>query len=406
MNGFTEKNAGYAALEALYDEALHVWVPAWFKDFSAPQGGFYERLGADGRPLDVPRRLLTQCRQIIVYAQAYTDSGRGDYLEKITEGYAHLVSRYRGDKTGGFRFSLNADGSLCDGRYDLYGHAFFLLAAACYYKATRDGRALEDAARTLEFITRHFRYADHAGFAEGLEGNTLEVLSGPRRQNPHMHLLEGCLYMFEVSGDERYKAVADEMVDLFYGRFLDPATQTIGEFFEADLSPSGEKGHLVEAGHHAEWIWLLKKYQDVTGEREERHLRTMKSLFDFVFERGTDKKYGGIFNAQRRDGQPEDTGKRIWPVLETLRAASVMSGVDGYRERAEETLSGMIGLLRKNYIDAGGRWTESLNRDLSANGNERPGTTPYHIFPAIRDAEALVKFRQSGKGMKEVHNYT
>lgn len=401
MRVSTEKGGASTVLEALYDEALQTWVPAWFRNFSAPEGGFYERLDSKDQPLEVPRRLLTQCRQIIVYAQACLDSGGSEYLEKITQGYASLVSRYREEETGGFRFSINPDGTVCDNRYDLYGHAFVLMAGACYYKATKDGKALEDAARTLEFITHHFRYSDHPGFVEGLAGDTLEILSGTRRQNPHMHLLEGCLYMFEVSGDKKYKDVADEMVDLFYGKFLDPSTQTIGEFFEEDLSPSKEKGHLVEAGHHAEWVWLLQKYQEITGHREERHLCVMKSLFDFVLEHGIDKKYGGIFNAQRRDGRPEETDKRIWPVLETLRTASIMAGVESYRERAEKTVLDMACLLRDRYISADGRWIEILNRDLSAKSKERPGTTPYHIFPVIREARAFAKFWKFGKEMKK-----
>ena len=34
--------------------------------------------------------------------------------------------------------------------------------------------------------------------------------SGPRQQNPHMHLLEAALVNLEASGDERFKALADD----------------------------------------------------------------------------------------------------------------------------------------------------------------------------------------------------
>ena len=52
--------------------------------------------------------------------------------------------------------------------------------------------------------------------------------SGHRKQNPHMHLLEAALANLEASGDERFLALADEMVGLFCDHFYDGATRNAG----------------------------------------------------------------------------------------------------------------------------------------------------------------------------------
>lgn len=60
------------ALSNLRRTALTTWVPTWWSLFHDPRcGGFYERLHADGTPqAGLPRRLLTQCRQLYVYSHA------------------------------------------------------------------------------------------------------------------------------------------------------------------------------------------------------------------------------------------------------------------------------------------------------------------------------------------------
>lgn len=379
----------YHSILELFSLASKNWVPNWFDLFSDNEnGGFHERLGPDGQPLDMPKRLLTQCRQLLVYSQedeAYTGEAQSPYRAKIDEAFQFIKDKYHNPKTGGSIFSINKDGSVADPKYDLYGHAFILLGSAAYYKATENRDALELAKTTFNFVKDKFKLPNHPGYAEALDDD-LNPIPEMRRQNPHMHMMEACIYMYEASGDQDYLDMAGEMLELFFDKLLDKESQTLGEFFADDLSVHQTEGHKVEAGHHAEWVWLLKRYQEVSGSQVPRIEATMDSLFTWVKTHGIDPEYGGVFNEQDREGKIINESKRIWPNLETVRAAAIMTSSDQHRDDANRIIEETTGLLREHYIDANtGVWNEYLNRELEPTTDYRPGTTPYHIVPVLRE---------------------
>lgn len=315
-------------------------IKTWFDAFVDPAGGFHERLDSSLKPIDMPKRLVTQCRQLYVYASAgYDVNAQFDYLYK----------NYRIEKTGGSRFSL------VDDNYDLYGLSFILLACAAMKKTSY-------ARETIHFINDHFRVSGRPGFANALDMN-LGVINTPLAQNPHMHLLEGSLAMAEITSDELYQHTANEIVALFFEQFFDGVLhETVG-------------GEVIETGHQSEWIWLLKRYRDVSGSDDPRITNAMVQLYDWVREHAWDKTHGGIFHSQKPDGTVTDSRKRIWPLCETIRAARLMG---------DEAMAAKCGgLLKSHYLRPNGFWNEILNADLSPATDYVPGTTPYHLFPII-----------------------
>ena len=380
-------------LTNLLNMANDIWLPQWLNSFSDDEnGGFHDRLDKNGRPLKMPKRLLTQCRQLIIYSLAdQDDATQKCYADTIDNGFQFILKHYYITETNGSVFSLNPDNSINDHKYDLYGHAFILLACATYYQATKNTEALDFAKKTFNFIKTSFALPDKPGLTEALDEN-LKPIDAMRRQNPHMHLMEACIHMYEVSKDADYLATATDMLNLFYDKFLDHETQTLGEFFDDDLKPHIEKGDWIETGHHAEWIWLLKRYQDISPSRDPRLLGTMKNLFAWIQTNGIDPEYGGIFNIQSRHGSIIDTDKRIWPVLETIRAAFIMSNIKDYEENAYIMIKDLTSLLTGHYIDIKtGNWQETLTRELSSKINDMPGTTPYHIYPILREFVDYIK---------------
>ncbi|HEY8963436.1 MAG TPA: AGE family epimerase/isomerase [Alphaproteobacteria bacterium] len=342
-------------LAALASKARDVWVPRWFDLFSDASGGFYERLDHNLMPINMPRRLVTQCRQIMVYSMA----DRAKYQAKLDEAFAAMRAAYEVDSVPVF--------STQDRYYDLYALAFVLSACAAYN--TEDARAYADT--ILEFIQINF--AADIGFYDALDLN-LEPRSGIRRQNPHMHLLEGAMAMIEVSKDPGYRTLADDMVALFLARFFDG--KNLYEFFDDDLR---DPQNVVEAGHHAEWVWLLHRYQDLTGP-DQRLQTAQTALYAWAKQYGIDRDFGGVFNGQRVEGTVTDSSKRIWPQMEMLRAAAIMQD--------EATVQNLLIVLNDYYFSDDGIWTESLKEDLSVDADYLPGTTPYHIYPVLKSIAA------------------
>ena len=226
------KPAAAALLGWATDAAFPLWATVGF-DFE--HGRFEERLTlrADRLP-DVPIRLLSQTRQIYAYALAARRGWYPDAAMLVEQAFAAMVRDYRGrDGRGGWVFSIRRDGAVSDPRLDFYAQTFVLTAIASYVQATGKRQALALADETLAFIDRDLRAPNGDGFLEGLPPS-----DGLRRQNPHMHLFEGLLSLWECSGDGRYLERAGELFGLFTSRFFRADPGILGEYFTAALRPA------------------------------------------------------------------------------------------------------------------------------------------------------------------------
>lgn len=376
------------SLAEIFAKCETIWVPRWFREFSNPEGGFHERLDQSGMPIeDIPRRLLTQCRQIMVYSIYHIRNPNDQIAAKLHEAFQFIIKNYSSHTSGGFHFSINSSGGIQDSKYDLYGHAFVILACAAYYNAFHNAEALKVAKNTLTFIKSRFQLKTAPGLTEALDEN-LQPIPGIRRQNPHMHLMEACIYMFEACGDPEYLKVADDMLALFYSHLC--IDGSIREFFDDQLIPHKETGSIVEAGHHAEWVWLLARYQEIKGCSLPKAVDTMATLFSWVANHGFDGVRGGIYNSQNTQGNPVDKDKRIWPVFEALRASAVMLHHAPNDNLAMSVARRAIGLIG-NYVGHDGAWVEMMDGAMSEKSDYRPGTTPYHIYLPL--LETCTKYR-------------
>ena len=366
-------------ITSLVETAENKWIPRWFDLFSNPNGGFFERLDQSGEPIDLPRRLLSQCRQIIVYSLTSNKT----YTQKLNEAFDFIKQHYFIPDTGGSIFSLNSKNEVHDHTYDLYAHAFILLTCSQYYKATQNEDALAYAKTTLNFIKSHFPL--HIGYAESLDSD-LKPRQTIRRQNPHMHLLEGCIFMYETSKDEAYKETADEIISLFLNNFFDQKTSTLGEFFDHDLKLHPQEGYKIEAAHHGEWIWLLSRYKNISDQYSHQINSSMTGLWNFIFTHGFDQKSGGVFNVQDTNGSIIEGNKRIWTSFEVLRAANVMRIHTENPKDCINIMTRLIDTITNHYVDVEtGNWNETLAQDLTPITNYLPATTPYHIYPILNE---------------------
>src|SRR5262249_27538693 len=147
---------------------------------------FHERLRFSGEPIaDVPRRLMVQARQIVVFARA---GHAGWYVggnRLALDAFENARRRYRSaDDAPGWIFSVQPDGRPADRTRELYAHAFVLYMLAWLYRIGGEPSILMLADETLSDIDRIFSSGD-----EGY----LSRVPGPedlREQNPHMHLFE------------------------------------------------------------------------------------------------------------------------------------------------------------------------------------------------------------------------
>ncbi len=366
--------AAVALVDWAIDAALPLWATA---GFDAEHHRFEECLTLNGRHMPaVPLRLMSQARQIHAYGLAARRGWYVDALALVERAYASMVRDFhRRDDRAGWVFSIWRDGTVADPRRDLYSHAFVLLAIASYVEATGRREELALADETLAFIRRDMAAPEGGGFLEELPVN-----GGLRRQNPHMHLFEGLLSLWECSQQDRYLAQAAELFDLFATRFFRADSGVVSEYFTAALEPAdGVAGRIVEPGHHYEWVWLLRRFEQASGRSVQGHV---DALYDHADRYGFDEA-GMIVGELLSDGTPRAGVRRIWPVTEAIKSDLVE--MRHGRMRGEARAGALAALLRDRFltVDPAGGWLDRLDDKGRCVNQFMPASTLYHLVGAI-----------------------
>lgn len=351
------------------------YVPLWFKAFYDEKNAlFYERLDHNLKPkLTGTRRLLSQCRQLYLYTEV--DTQKKKLLPLLARPYESLIKYfYQGE--GRWIFSIDDETKPLETYYDFYAHAFLILALTSYGKAAHNQDAIKIAKDTFFFIKTHMNHQNGNGYTEALNPD-LSKKNAIRRQNPHMHFFEACLFAFESTNDMDYLTEAHNLFSLFKNYFFDRETNTLREFFNDDLMPHNEKGNQVEAGHHFEWVWLLDFYAKLAPMMKDEIDTYKNLLYDFACRHGYDPQYDGIFDACDPEGNPLIKTKRIWVLSEAIRAHRVMRDHD---KRAVPLLEQTKTLLNTRYLCTNGAWVESWTRDFKTKAvDDLPATSVYHL---------------------------
>ena len=355
----------------LFEQLLSKWRT---HGLHATLGYSHESLNHDWNINSLDRlRLLTQCRQLYTFSHAYLFTQDKQWREPLDGLFEFIVRHYyiKPDAESEKRwiFSLNDQLQIKDTQSDCYALAFVLLSFSYYFKATGNQTALRLIDETHQFLQSKMR-SPAGGFLECYPDN-----GAMRRQNPHMHLLEGYLAAFEVNPIPAFKQQIKELLDLFTGCFFDPKQACLLEFFNDDWSPHDREGHRVEPGHHFEWIWLLHQADQLFPD--ECYLKIAEALWHTACESGFDP-LGGIYNQiDARSHQVIDAEKRIWPITEYLKALCVHAADD---PQTEQKVIGILDFVFSHYLNRDGSWHEYLDANNQPKDHPLPGTSSYHIF--------------------------
>lgn len=356
------------------DRALPLWATA---GFDTQAGRFEEGLQFEGTPRrDVPIRLLVQARQIFVYSLAARRRWCDGGVALVERTFASMRRDYhRRDGRDGWVFSIARDGTVADSRRDLYAHSFVLLAVAAHVQATGRRDELLLAYETLAFLDREMTAPLGGGYVEALPQRDV-----PRRQNPHMHLFEALLALWECSQDLVFLERAAVLFELFMSKFFQAGPGVVLEYFDEALRPATGIGAIVEPGHHFEWCWLLRRYEEATKERQVGAI--VERLYDNAGRAGFDAD-GLIVDEVHPDGSVLRASRRLWPMTEAIKSdlAEARRGRTGSADRAVE----LAGALYRRFIAPApsGGWMDRLGPDGAPLVDFMPATSLYHLAGAI-----------------------
>jgi mannose-6-phosphate isomerase len=361
-----EAQAGTASLRAWL---LGRAVPLWLRHgIDRKAGAFHEALAPDSYACDAPfRRLRVLTRQITVFSQAHRH-GVPHAAEAAAMGIAFLT-RHAALPEGGYAWRFDLANRPTDTTRDLYDHAFVLLALATATAVLPAPPLHRRALALLDFLDRHMAHP-RGGYVESLPPAL------PRRQNPHMHLLEALLAAHAAFKDTIFLDRAHGLIQLFLTRLLDPETGALPEYFGDAWQPEPPEGTFAtEPGHHCEWVWLLHDYARHTRP-DPRLAAAAARLLAFVDAHGTHRATHDLIDEVAADGTQTARTARLWPQTERLKAAYLRADTSpAHRARATSSLAA--------WLLPDGLWHERRDASGAFIAGPAPASSLYHLATGI-----------------------
>jgi mannose/cellobiose epimerase-like protein (N-acyl-D-glucosamine 2-epimerase family) len=368
------------AANRLRDWIQHDAIPLWqTKGINQKNHANFERLLANGEvDFSASTRVRVQSRQIFFYAAAYERGWcvQGKDIALAMMNFIRKEAKHPYAKAG-FSHLWDANWKIVDHKQDLYDHAFHLLALGWCYRISKDSDYIREAKKIIAHLDEKFGTAN-GGWIEG------DYAYSCRRQNPHMHLFEAFMALYEASGDATLLSRASEMFGLFQAHFFDEKQRVLFEFFDENWTLlEGPKGQQVEPGHMMEWVWLVDWYSRLTG-------RPVKHYTDALYNNGLAKgvaKSGLLFDAITPDGEIIDGNKRCWGITELIKASLVQIR-NGHPE-AEAIACKAVDDLFRYYLCAStpGSYVDQRGVNDEIVVDTAPASSLYHIIVAAMELQ-------------------
>lgn len=360
-------------------------LPLWSEiGWDAKYGGYFEDLHLDGTPdRSMNRRVRVTSRQVYSFAHASL-LGWVDGRKQIAQGIEWLLDKGRDpSKKSGFAHLVGDTGDILDGKHDLYDHAFHILGFSYAARATGDSQILALAKQTLDFVEEALGSKCDAGWLE----NDMGTL--PRRQNPHMHMVEALIALHAASGDTAHLRRAAQIVALLADHWRDAASDTLLEYFDDDWNPV--EPLTPEPGHMVEWTWLSHSLRRAGGK-----LPVDLAHWPDLARRLGASECGLLLDAIHTDGTPAAGTSRLWGQTEWVKSLCALH--ESGTKQIENRLERVVERIFRHYLilEPAGLWIDKVNSQGDPLSTRVPASIVYHLMSAAAEVQRVFLDQEQG----------
>ena len=373
-------------------------------------GGFFGRIGADGRPdSSAGKGLVLNARILWSFSAALRRWPDPLYRDMADRAFRYLLEHLWDPEHSGLYWEVDSGGRMLQGRKQTYGQAFGIYALAEYFRATGEKEAIDRAERLFEDLEAHALDPTSGGYweARGRDWGPIDDIrlsaadmNAPFSMNTHLHVLEAYTGLVSVSNRPRPRERLRALLEIFLDRIIDPGTGHLILFQDERWRPlSG----VVSYGHEIETSWLLcEAALEVADEAlSDRAAAAAVRLAEGVLERGYDQARGGVYY-EAPPARPLDTHKHWWAQAEGVVGflnAYGLVGRDEFLRAALQTWD----FIDAHQIDrVGGEWYSRLTRE----GEPIPDLDkvdfwkcPYHNTRAMLQIAERARTLVAGSGL-------
>ena len=354
-------------------------MPFWLEHgLDRVNGGVYTCLNRDGSVIDTTKSVWFQGRFGFICAFAYNNIERKQEWLDAAKSCLDFIEAHCFDADGHMYFTVAADGQPLRKRRYVFSETFAAIAMAEYALATGEDHW---AQRALQVFNDTQRFLTTPGFL-------LPKFEPEVKMESHsitMILINVGSCLRKVIDNPKLTQQIDDSVDKLRRLFIHPEFKALLE----TVGPNGEFidngiGRTINPGHCIETAWFLLEESYHRGWDSDLRDLALK-IFDWSWEWGWDKQYGGIINFRDcRNLPPQDYSQDMkfwWPQCETIIAS-----LYAYRATGDEKYIFRHNLISEwtynHFPDAEyGEWYGYLHRDGTvaqpAKGNIFKG--PFHV---------------------------
>lgn len=296
----------------------------WIDNAVDPRGGFWGRISGDGFiDMDAPKGAVLNSRILWAFSASYAFLRQEKYLDIAKRAYEYLRRYFFDEKYGGVFWSVNSDGSLLDGKKQIYAQAFAIYGFCEYYAASGEKQALDTAVSLFECIESYSCDHEYGGYLEAMARDWTEMedvrlsdkdKNEKKTMNTHLHILEAYSSLYKAWPDPRLKKSLMSLLDIFMSRIYDPSSGHIGLFYDTNWE---RKEKTISYGHEIEASWLLVEAAMSLGDD-----KLLESLKPIARKIGISALEGvqddGSMIYERRDNGEIDTDRHWWVQAETV----------------------------------------------------------------------------------------
>ncbi len=279
-----------ASWMAVYrDGLLNDTLPFWFpRSVDTDCGGFLHCLDRDGSVLDTDKSVWAQGRMTWMLLTMYnTVEKRSEWLDWGRNGL-NFIDQHCFDTDGRMFFQVTREGLPIRKRRYAYSESFAAIAHAAYARATGLDRSATRARELFDLFTR-------VNFTPGMMPPKFSDIRPMIGMAPRMITIVTAQELRDNLGEDPVlTGWIDRCIDEIRRWFVKPELRCVME----SVGPTGEildhfDGRILNPGHAIEGAWFIMR--EGKHRQDEGLVRLGCDMLDWMWERGWDAEYGGIF---------------------------------------------------------------------------------------------------------------
>lgn len=386
------------------EQLLKNVVPFWINSdlLDREYGGYISSVDREGKSYNNDKSVWFQGRCLWTFSTLCEKYGIREDWRKAADAGKEFLEKYCFDSDGRMYFTVTREGKPLRKRRYMFSESFYVVGMAEYGYVFGDKEALNKAEKCFEMMLDIYRSPENDPFKitpkSYAETRNERSAAVPMVLVSSAQLLRRC----DPEKAEYYSGIVKEMTaDILKYHFHPELRASLENVLQDGSHIDNPTGRTINPGHSCENAWFLMSEAVYSGDKAL--LKTALDIFDFAFERGWDKQYGGMLYFVDLDNRPCEQlewDMKLWwvhnEVLIASLAAYSLTGDEKYWERFETVHSYAF----SHFADKEkGEWYGYLHRDGTVSHTQKGSMWkgPYHLPRCLMLCDSILGKIAEGK---------